>query len=256
MNRGREAGTVDRRGQHTIDRMAAGRGPRRPPRSRHAFTLVELLVVIAIIATLIGLLLPAVQSAREAARRSQCSNHLKQTGLAAVSYEVSHGRLPPQFGWSGDGQRGGIGTVFFHLLPYLEQQPLYHSSLVSTATTITFHGGSFITVPGTHDSRQKSVQEATIDTYRCPTDPTYDRALASPPEGPGWAGCSYAANFQVFARDTFQPYGETRSTCLDDTARSRWEGRKKIARITDGLSKTVFLAEKHAVCGRMFGGIL
>jgi prepilin-type N-terminal cleavage/methylation domain-containing protein len=216
---------------------------------RPAFTLVELLVVIAIIATLIGLLLPAVQSAREASRRSQCSNHLKQAGLAALGYESAQRRLPPQFGWSGENSTGGIGTVFFHLLPYLERNPLYQSAIVSAATTVTFDGGSFTTVPGTYDSRKEAIQKTLIDTFRCPSDATYDTAL----DWPGWAGCSYGGNFQVFGRDRFQPYAETRATCLNDTARARWEGRKKLAKIRDGMTKTVFFAEKYSVCGLKAG---
>jgi len=86
--------------------------PRVPP----AFTLVELLVVIAIIATLIGLLLPAVQSVRESARRTQCGNRLKQVGLAIMNYESTRkvfpngrpSRDPDTYGWT------------FRLLPYLE----------------------------------------------------------------------------------------------------------------------------------------
>jgi prepilin-type N-terminal cleavage/methylation domain-containing protein len=94
----------------------------RPPPGRHqrpGLTLVELLVVIAIIATLMGILLPAVQSARESARRVTCSNNLKQIGLAAQSYHTSNSHFPP-----GHSLANGWSALTF-MLPFLEEGPLY-----------------------------------------------------------------------------------------------------------------------------------
>src|SRR5258705_12150483 len=95
---------------------------------RRAFTLIELLVVIAIIAVLISLLLPAVQSAREAARRAQCTNNLKQLGLASHNYLSTNGSLPPamlvpspvdNWGWSPSG--------ILSILQYLEQGSMWNA---------------------------------------------------------------------------------------------------------------------------------
>ena len=130
-------------------------------RHRSAFTLVELLVVIAIIATLIGLLLPAVQTAREAARRSACTNNLKQVGMAMHLHHDAKKAFPAGFShfWT-SGAVWGWGTF---LLPYMEQSSLY--------TQLDPAGRKLSTVfVSSASAADKAALQAAVSTYRCPSD--------------------------------------------------------------------------------------
>src|SRR5262245_8130625 len=101
--------------------------------ARRAFTLVELLVVIAIIGILVALLLPAIQAAREAARRSQCKNNLRQIALSCLNHESTHKFFPHggwSFGWMGDPDQGygpqQPGGWIYAVAPYLEEQAVFN----------------------------------------------------------------------------------------------------------------------------------
>jgi prepilin-type N-terminal cleavage/methylation domain-containing protein/prepilin-type processing-associated H-X9-DG protein len=124
-------------------------------RARHGFTLVELLVVIAVIGVLVALLLPAVQTAREAARRMQCTNHLKQIALAVHNYELTYQAYPPAaINWSTSGHPNHNGLVF--LLPYLEQGSLQDTYRMDVAWN--------------HASNKAAI-ETELSVVRCPSTP-------------------------------------------------------------------------------------
>ncbi|MCA9186531.1 MAG: DUF1559 domain-containing protein [Pirellulaceae bacterium] len=160
---------------------------------RHGFTLVELLVVIAIIGILVALLLPAVNAAREAARRTQCQNNLRQLGIALVNYESAHGSLPTT--QTGSGKRLGAGceagyySWHARLLPYIEEQSLYDSIDFRQNMSDSCDFGSPISA--THPN---AVAAATVvASFLCPADEAQaDNAVVMGDANP--APNSYAAN--------------------------------------------------------------
>lgn len=121
-------------------------------KTRSGFTLVELLVSIAIIGVLVAILLPAIQAARESARRMSCSNNLKQVGLAVHNYESAQGHLPPPK--LGDESATLQGSVFVLLLPYLEQSGPWNQYHVEKAVT---------------DPLNLSITENSLPVYLCPS---------------------------------------------------------------------------------------
>jgi prepilin-type N-terminal cleavage/methylation domain-containing protein len=137
--------------------------------SRAGLTLVELLVVIAIVGTIVALLLPAVQAAREAARRLQCANNVKQLGLAMLSYHSSHSSLPP-----GASSRSGLAWTA-SVLPQLEQQALY--------ARVNFGAGSYV---GGVERRGPGKNELALNRLAvlvCPSSVGDRSAYSSPPFG-------------------------------------------------------------------------
>ncbi len=178
-----------------------------------AFTLVELLVVIAIIGVLTGLILPAVQAAREAARRMQCSNNLRQIGIALHNYHDTHQRLPPGcLQWRGPGRPVGMKQFAWSamILPFIEQTNLH--------LQIDFH------VP--FDSPRNAVPAATmLQVYLCPS------ALQSPSSGRG-------------KTDYGGLYGQRITTrSATDNGVFIYDISFRFADVRDGLSNTICIGE-------------
>ncbi len=194
-----------------------------PPRARHfrsAFTLIELLVVIAIIAILVALLLPAVQQAREAARRSSCKNNLKQIGLALHNYLDTFRVFPPAFCVDRPYTRttGGQWSVQARLLPFVEQGALYDVANLNVA----YQAGS-------------SPANTRVPLFLCPSDPN-DRARVNSAGNPEHYPLSYGYNagpWFVFNNET-HAQGEGAFA-----PNSHWDAGE----FTDGLSNTLGFSE-------------
>jgi prepilin-type N-terminal cleavage/methylation domain-containing protein len=218
-------------------------------RLRTAFTLIELLVVIAIIAVLIGLLLPAVQQVRQAAALISCKNQLKQLGLACHNFSNDQTYLPPQYGWFPTTGRGQVGTLLFHLMPYVEQSDLQRKTVSQGESRTTYWGLSFGTVANTLDMRVSSVCMTPVKSFQCPSD----LGLSSMVVKFGWAPASYAGNYQIFARNG---YGQSTPALahfgnngIEGPEFYRWQGHTNLfTDILDGLSQTVLMTEKLSQC--------
>jgi prepilin-type N-terminal cleavage/methylation domain-containing protein len=195
--------------------------------SRRGFTLIELLVVIAIIAVLIGLLLPAVQKVREAAARIKCDNNLKQLGLAAQNYHDAHQHFPPGIGYYPFTANSTFGTYFFHLLPYIEQEPLFRSSH-DTAQFLSPVGPTTLYYPGNNN-----VYGRPVAMLLCPSDPSVGPGGTVLIGGETFGASSYAPNGLISGNGPPTPGPQ---------------GRTHMLAITDGTSNTILHAEKYARC--------
>jgi prepilin-type N-terminal cleavage/methylation domain-containing protein/prepilin-type processing-associated H-X9-DG protein len=236
--------------------------------SRPAFTLVELLVVIAIIGILVGMLLPAVQQVRESAHRAACGNNLKQLALAVNNFAGDHNQaMPPYFGI--DSPKGiypwldrtrPYGSWFVHLLPYMDQKPLYdlikkdcqtnnwnephcdsYTPYQAGAVVVDqYNGHSYVYQSysgggcvGYHEDGIwiNGSHQATFKALHCPSDPTWDDGLVY-----GWWGSTnYLANYNSWAGSGW----------------GLWVNPMRFPAITDGLSNTVMFGEGYANCDRI-----
>lgn len=194
--------------------------------SRSAFTLVELLVVIAIIGVLVALLLPAVQAAREAARRTQCSNNLKQLGLAAHNFHDTTNKLPSSI------RPGGLTTApriagLTLLLPFIEQKNSYDK---------------YDQTKNWFDPINLPVTSITVPPYNCPSTAQDKKRLDGVPENSPWTGVvtttDYSPTIGVDAR-------LVSSSLVDQAGEGMLpkNGEPRMADVTDGLSNTLMYAE-------------
>jgi prepilin-type N-terminal cleavage/methylation domain-containing protein len=215
---------------------------------RRGFTLIELLVVIAIIAILIALLLPAVQQAREAARRTQCKNNLKQIGLALHNYHDTHNQMPPSCVNPGSNLSAGFvptgmirnHTGYLFLLPMIEQANLYSQinfSLPTGKADWQARGGG---------GDQAVLAKVKIPGFECPSDPPWDTPHNYPTQ-----------NMYTITDATRVSYGFVHEdTEYEASTGNLWSNNKRLNRsafginrsanfrdITDGTSNTMLMIE-------------
>ena len=220
--------------------------------NRSGFTLIELLVVIAIIGVLVFLLLPAVNSAREAARRMQCTSNMRQVAMAVVNYESNFGRLPPAghvskniranatFG-EFNPRRGRMISWMVLVLPYLEQQSLYREFDIEKSIL----------------AQPRNPQEKHVDTYNCPSDTAHELFFQHDEltRGVKFGKSNYAAYVSPMHTDLLREYPGALGGGKWVDNKERWlqsEGRyakldkmvgQQLTAVTDGTSRTVMLSE-------------
>lgn len=212
-----------------------------------AFTLVELLVVIAIIGILVALLLPAIQAAREAARRAECNNNLKQLGIALQNYHDIHKQFPigsrhndpantpVRALWSAGDHRKG--SILVKLLPFIEETSIYDPI------------NQLLDVEGQINAMSPRPQ---IGAYRCPSDP-YEN-IAAPPSNYAKSMGSQRMSSRACGQYQGHLEGPHSHGSTDDSGRvsgifSRFYWSAKMAEVTDGTSTTIIMGEILPKCG-------
>jgi len=205
---------------------------------RRGFTVIELLVVIGIIGILVGLLLPAVQSSREAARRALCANNLGQLIRATHSFEASRGGFPPAAFWgrplalAPKDDMVGIFSLHCLLLPFLEQQNIYNN------INFNLMSGSFVWL----DAYQRTAATQTINTFLCPSDP-YTRS--KPFGANSYRACTGLGEMSKLADGVYLPINDGAFAPIDD-------GNSRVLPLSsfrDGLSNTLAFSEKPVGSG-------
>ena len=213
------------------------------------FTLVELLVVIAIIGILIALLLPAVQAAREAARRMQCSNHLKQFGVGLHGYISAYGLFPISIGPWTEGPRPTPGTSgkgwIISVLPFLEQEELYERFVPG-------FGGAFFSGLGIYRAECRQAVRTQCSFLHCPSD---DSATKNSTTEYQWEGVEVAlTNYKGVIGDTrmggsysvhqgTEPDTHNTVGCNGIFYRNNYQEPIRIADVRDGTSSTLMVGE-------------
>jgi len=245
-------------------------------KTRRAFTLVELLVVIAIIGVLIALLLPAVQQAREAARRMQCNNNMKQLGLALHNYHDVHLTLPPATinpGCHGcktivtpDTLSTNVRNITVHLLilPFLEQNALHDKLDFRKPMGLAAHAD--VTDPSPTDAagNMAALKGTRLDVFACPSDP-YDLPGTTTDTNSHYYSIdyyrtSYAVASRNWEDDAYnaQLYWGTSTNYANQRGAFGHNGAAKFRDITDGTSNSILFCEtpmrKDAVTRGPFWG--
>lgn len=227
----------------------------RPKPFRPAFTLIELLVVIAVIAVLIALLLPAVQQAREAARRTQCKNNLKQIGLALHHYHDAHRVFPittTDSKKTGSNCSNGFYSWLAMILPQMDQANLYHSINFNVGMMddcSNYFDPYLVSISSTHPNARAAA--TVVSAYLCPSQPyQMTPAMGTAHPAPG----NYAANLgwpeQTNGLDPSTPLPALKvqngflGTSSPGSPVAWQQGRVSVRDITDGLSNTAAVAER------------
>ena len=238
-----------------IGYLAISPSARRVSRASRGFTLVELLVVIAIIGVLVALLLPAIQAAREAARRSQCLSNLKQLSLGLINYETANKSFPPAFEFTKTADPASLAAAQIgpnwavRLLPYIEQQSVYNLLNHSVPVTGVWTGKA---PPQLAHALNAPVRMAQLDVFLCPTD-SYNRVpmqMSSAETAPQWARGNYGANAgngPLLVRSD-GIYGPDSPGWLDPKRRGVIGPNvaARLKELTDGTSSTMLLGELRA----------